>query len=85
MPVVLAASTVLLAQRYFRIVSSGFVKEGILLGFMWLMINIAIDVPLMLSPSPMQMSLGEYLADIGLTYLLIPIITTGMGFARALK
>jgi hypothetical protein len=30
----------------------------------------------------MQMTLPEYLGDIGLTYLIIPMITTGMGLAR---
>ena len=43
------------------------------------------DLPFMLSPSPMQMSLGEYVSDIGATYLLIPIITSGMGLARGLN
>jgi hypothetical protein len=30
----------------------------------------------------MQMSLVEYTGDIGLTYLIIPIVTTGIGVAR---
>jgi hypothetical protein len=41
-----------------------------------------IDLPLMLSPF-IGMSLGEYLADIGLTYVMIPVITTGVGLAFA--
>jgi len=45
--------------------------------------NIALDLPLMLSPSQMQMTLAEYGADIGLTYAMIPIITAGIGIVRA--
>ncbi len=36
----------------------------------------------MLSP-PLNMTFLEYAADIGLTYVLMPIITTGMGAALA--
>ncbi len=28
----------------------------------------------------MQMSLGDYMMDIGITYLIIPVVTIGMGF-----
>lgn len=83
MPVVLAGATVFFAHRYFRGVFAGFAKEGLFLGLLWFGVNVAIDLPLMLAPSPMQMSLSDYCADIGLTYALIPIITVGMGIARA--
>ncbi len=82
MPIVLAGATVFLAHRYFKHVHRNFRREGILLGAVWLATNIAIDLPLMLTPSPMQMTLLEYVNDIGVTYLLLPIITTGMGLAR---
>ena len=83
MPVVLAVVTVLFAHRYFKQVHGEFRREGILLGLVWLVTNVAIDLPLMLSPSPMQMTLLEYIGDIGLTYLLIPVITAGMGQVKA--
>lgn len=37
----------------------------------------------MLLGGPMQMSVLEYLADIGLTYLIVPATTTGIGAAVA--
>jgi len=83
MPVVLAGVTVFFAHRYFRGVKASFAKEGLLLGLLWFGISVVIDLPLMLAPSPMQMSLSDYFSDIGLTYALIPIITAGMGIARA--
>ena len=83
MPVVLVAATVFFAHRYFKHVHGEFGREGLLLGLVWLATNVVIDVPLMLAPSPMQMTLKKYIYDIGLTYLMIPIITTGMGLVRA--
>jgi hypothetical protein len=83
MPLVLAAATVFFAHRYFRYVRDDFAREGLRLGLVWVAVNIAIDLPLMLSPSPMQMSLPEYIGDIGVTYLIMPVVTTGIGWVRA--
>jgi len=35
---------------------------------------------LFLPPSPMQMGVTNYLMDIGITYLMIPIITIAFGY-----
>jgi hypothetical protein len=80
MAVTLAVAVVICAVRYFRKTGALTVREAGRLGVLWLAISVLIDLPLMLSP-PMSMPLGEYAADIGLTYLMIPVITVGM--ARA--
>jgi len=61
-------------------------KKGITTGVVWMIINIIIDLPLF-SFGPMKKSLLDYFTDIGLTYLIIPIITTGMSMVlkNALK
>lgn len=82
MPVVLAIATVFFASRYFRTVRSGFAGEGLRLGLVWLAVNILVDLPLFLAPSPMQMTLAEYAGDIALTYVLMPVITTGIDHIR---
>jgi hypothetical protein len=82
MPVVLALATVVFGLSYFRRVRSAFVREAMLLGLLWYVISVVIDLPLMLT-GPMQMTLVEYAADIGLTYVIIPVITIGIGLARA--
>jgi hypothetical protein len=64
-------------------VNRAFVFEGLRLGLLWLLISVAIDAPLMLLGGPMKMTVGQYLADIGLTYLLMPVITLGLGMALA--
>ena len=83
MPVAVAGAAAGFALRYFRAVRTAFAREGARLGLVWLLISIAIDAPLMLLGGPMQMTVGQYVADIGITYLLIPVITVAIGVARA--
>ena len=78
MPVALAAITVAFAHRYLRRCPSGFARESAWLGAAWLALNLLLDAPLF-SRGPMRMTLTGYLADIGLTYLIIPVITVGLG------
>jgi len=80
MPVTLAAVVTGCALLYFRKVPSPPMREGLQLGLIWWAISVAIDLPLMLSP-PIRMPPLEYAADIGLTYLMIPILTLGIAAA----
>jgi hypothetical protein len=77
MPVTLALTVVGCTCWYLRRPGHFGLREGILLGLTWLLISIAIDLPLMLTP-PINYTLTEYLADVGCTYLMIPLITGGM-------
>lgn len=79
MPLVLTIVVVVFSFYYLKNLESNLVKEGVLIGVAWFLINIMIDLVLFLPSSPMQMSLPDYFMDIGLTYLIIPTITTGMG------
>jgi hypothetical protein len=83
MPVALAAIVAVLAGWYFGRDTQASLREGLLLGVLWLGISVVIDAPLMLLGGPMQMTIGEYLGDIGVTYLMIPVITSGMAAALA--
>ncbi len=80
MPVVIALATVLFAIPYLRNETDMLLQAGIRIGLSWLAINLIIDLVLFLPESPMQMSLGDYMMDIGITYLIIPVVTIGMGF-----
>ncbi len=53
------------------------VVTGVSIGVLWLLINWFLDALILLPMS--GMSMGEYMYDIGLRYLLIPIISTAMG------
>jgi hypothetical protein len=81
MPVTLAATVTGFTLLYFRKASAPSLREGLLLGLIWWAVSLAIDLPLMLSP-PISMPPLEYAADIGLTYLMIPILTLGIAAAR---
>ncbi len=83
MPVALVLITALLSYKYFKKYPDKWL-EGLKLGLFWLVINLLIDA-VMFSRGPMQISLSEYLKDIGLTYLIIPIITTAIAKATQIK
>jgi drug/metabolite transporter (DMT)-like permease len=48
-------------------------KKSLVVGIIWLLINIAIDLP-MFSFGPMKRPFINYMMDISFTYLVIPII-----------
>ena len=52
------------------------------IGLVWAAMSIVFDLPLMLT-EPVNMSLGEYMADIGLTYAMYPLIALGAGVLAA--
>jgi len=80
MAVAVTGTAVILGLRY---VGEGASRgEGIALGLVWLLVCVLIDAPLMLLGGPMQMTVGQYGADIGLTYVAIPIVTWGLAAAR---
>jgi hypothetical protein len=79
MPLVLTIIVVILAYYYLKDLETNLVKEGVLIGLSWLAINLIIDLMLFLPASPMHMNILDYFMDIGLTYIIIPVITVGMG------
>jgi hypothetical protein len=81
MPIAVVAATVVFAVLYMSGVPRRQAREGLLLGLLWLAMCVVIDQPLFLA-GPMQMSFIDYLKDIGLTYAMIPFITTGHGIMQ---
>jgi hypothetical protein len=81
MAVAVCATAVIFGIIYLKHVTINIVKEGILLGILWFLIPVLIDAPLMLLGGPMKMTIAAYLADIGVTYLCIPVITYGLSVA----
>lgn len=70
------------ALAYFRNQQAG-LGRGLGLGLAWAAISIAIDLPFFLIV--FDMPLSDYLADIALTYLAFPAITTGIALARGAR
>ncbi|MEO8683745.1 MAG: hypothetical protein ABI414_02775 [Devosia sp.] len=71
---------VVAALHYFRDSLAPDLRQGVTLGFAWLAISVAIDLPIFLAV--FHMSLADYGSDIALTYLAFPAITTGIAFAQ---
>ena len=82
MAVAVAGCVVVSALSYFSRARQPTLREGLLLGTVWMAISIAIDLPLMLSP-PMSYSIDLYFADVGLTYLMMPIVAAGIAHAAS--
>jgi hypothetical protein len=80
MGIVVTTCTVLFTLRYFRRVRVAFTREGVLLGAAFLVCNVVFDLPKFMA-GPMQMPLLQYLKDIGIAYLSMPIISIGFGHA----
>jgi uncharacterized membrane protein YpjA len=80
MGVTLTFSTVALGVAYFRRISANYVAQGARIGITWAAANWFLD-GLMFSSGPMKMSLNQYVMDIGIAYLAIPVMTVGLGAA----
>jgi len=78
MPVVIAIWTVFFSILYLSGKKSDLLKEGILIGIAWLLISIVLDLMIFIEGS-IKMPLWDYVADIAVTYLMIPTITSGFG------
>lgn len=68
---------------YFKKISSGYLRDGITIGFIWLAINIILDLIVLvgLFKTPTK----DYFIDIGIRYLMIPAITIGFGYILEFK
>lgn len=64
--------------RYFKFVEKDFIKQGVLVGISWFLINIVLDT-LILLPM-MGESFSNYFISIGLRYTVIPAISITMGY-----
>lgn len=57
---------------YFKKIDNEYLKHGLLIGFSWLVINIVIDLLVLVPMS--QMTYSDYFNQIGLRYLMQPIM-----------
>ncbi|MFZ4545067.1 MAG: hypothetical protein ACOYOA_13515 [Saprospiraceae bacterium] len=77
----LTASAIFYGHIYFKkeVLTT---KKCVSTGLFWAMINIVIDLPLFLLDSPMKMAFTDYLTDIGLTYMIIPLVLLVYAYRR---
>ena len=72
------------ATLYFRSIDRITRCEGVRLGALWFLISLSIDLAMFMpTASPMHMSFGSYMLDIGLMYLVLPMMTIATTFLPA--
>ena len=85
MPVILTIVVLFFSMLYFGKLEKDYLNEGIMMGIVWFVINIAIDLFMFLPESPMQMTFAEYMMDIGITYVIILVIPVSIGYVLEQK
>ena len=78
MPVIITASVVVFFMLFLRKPESRSLKAWIIVGIMWFLLCFLLDLTMFIW-GPMKMPFTAYIKDIGLTYLIIPIISYGFG------
>ncbi len=82
MSVAMAFSASLFGYLHLRRSAAPGLDEGLFAGTIWMLMALALDIPFfILGPEQMRMTPGDYMADIGFTYVMIPIITGTIGLA----
>ena len=62
---------------YFRKIDKNYLPEGIMVGIVWFVLNILLDLLILVPMS--KMAVGTYFAQIGGEYLTIPTMSIAMG------
>ena len=78
MTVISVTTVVIFSILYFKKIE-GNLKEGIFLGIIFLAVSLSFDY-FMFIWGPIKMSVPDYIKEIGITYLVYPIITIGYGY-----
>ena len=77
MIVVGSISAAILLIYYFKKLDKEYLKEGVIVGFSWLVINLLLDILVLIPMSGMNIS--DYFAQIGLRYIVIPVMCIMVG------
>ena len=68
-----------LLVSYFKRIRANYLMEGIIVGITWFIINIVLDILILIPMS--GMALPGYFAEIGLRYLVMPVMSIMVGAA----
>ena len=81
MLVVGSISGAVLLVYYFKKVHTDYFKEGIIVGLLWFVVNILLDLVILVPMS--GMSIVDYFTRIGIGYFVIPVMCITVGTALA--
>ncbi len=83
MIVVGSISSAFLLVSYFKHITTSYVKEGIIVGGIWFTVNILLDIIILI---PMTgTSIADYFPQIGLRYLVMPVMSIMVGIVLTNK
>ncbi len=71
-------SVAVFSYLYFKDINTNFIKEGIIIGFTWVIISIVLDL-LMIILGVSHTTLTDYALIVVPLYVIIPAITIGLG------
>ena len=77
----IAISVIVFTYIYFKDVDSHFIKEGIIIGVVWLLISVVLDIVLILL-GVTKLTLLEYALYVTPLYIIIPVVTVGFGLYK---
>lgn len=80
--VAIAVTVIILAYLYFKGITENFIKEGILIGIIWLIISIALDL-ILIALGISQLNLTSYVMYVAPLYIIIPVLTIGLGLYKS--
>lgn len=69
---------VLLLIQSFKKIKTNYLKESIRIGLIWFLMNIVLDLIFLLPLG--KLTIMDYIIQIGIRYINIPIISIGMGY-----
>ena len=75
--VAIAVTVIIFSYSYLNCINTNFIKEGIVIGVIWLIISIILDL-LSIIVGISQISLINYLMYVAPLYIIIPAITIGL-------
>jgi len=85
MLLVLTLTACYLSYRFLAQQTGADFGTGLTTGFIWAVIAVVFDVPFFFFVEQMKMTPADYFADIGLSYLVVPLIAASIGAALARK
>lgn len=77
MTVVSTITQAVLLVSYFRKIDKNYLPESIMVGLIWIAVNILLDILILIPMS--KMAIGTYFTQIGMQYLTIPTISIALG------
>lgn len=77
----IAITVIIFAYLYFKDLDSHFIRDGIIMGMIWIIISIVLDIVLVLLGIT-KLTLSQYLFYVAPIYIIIPAVTIGFGLYK---